>query len=69
MAKLIRLQFFRSDNGLLAYREYDDGSSKGGRVTDEEAKRLSAQLFDEETLGLYEATDLVKDEDERPDST
>ena len=64
MAKLIKLQLFRSENGLLAYREYDDGSSKGGRVTEEEAKRLSAQLLDEDTLGLNEATDLIKGSDE-----
>jgi hypothetical protein len=44
MAKLINLKFFKSENGLLAYREYDDGSKVGGRVTDEEAQQLTLEL-------------------------
>ncbi|QDH93953.1 hypothetical protein SEA_EVY_86 [Streptomyces phage Evy] len=64
MAKLIRLQFFKGESGLLAYREYDDGSSKGGRVTNEEAEALSKELIGSDNLGLNAPTDLIKDADE-----
>lgn len=46
--KLVSLNFFKGPNGLLAYREYEDGSSRGGRVTQEEAEELTRQ-FNEDT--------------------
>lgn len=51
MPKLINVQFFKGDaefEYLLAYREYDDGSSKGGRVTHEEAAELEKELAENE---------------------
>jgi hypothetical protein len=51
MPKLIKVQFFKGDRDfdyLLAYREYDDGSSIGGRVTHEEAAELEKELSEDE---------------------
>lgn len=66
MAKLIKLEFFRGDKGLLAYQEYDDGTKLGGRVSDEEARNLSDKLLaDSNNLGGVLMPDsIVKDEDD-----
>jgi hypothetical protein len=48
MAKrLVTLEFFKSGDHLLAYRRYDDGSESGGRVTQEEAEQMTAELNEE----------------------
>lgn len=51
MPKLIKVEFFKGSKDfdyLLAYREYDDGSSIGGRVTHEEAAELQKELAENE---------------------
>jgi hypothetical protein len=64
MAKLIRIEYIRRDNGgWLAYKKYDDGSEYGGPVEGHEVESMIAEMF-EDFGGPLMPTDLVKEENE-----
>ncbi|ASR76517.1 hypothetical protein SEA_TRIBUTE_84 [Streptomyces phage Tribute] len=69
MAKLMRVEYIRRDNGgWLAYKKYDDGSEYGGPVSKQEVENMILEMFDD-LGGVMMPTDLVKDDDERPDAS
>ena len=49
MAKLIRVEFMRRDNGeWMTYHKYDDGTERGGYVSREAVEAMIAEMFEDE---------------------
>jgi hypothetical protein len=49
MAKLVRVEFMRRDNGdWMAYEKYDDGSEQGGPTSREAVEAMIEEMFKDE---------------------
>ncbi|AXH69613.1 hypothetical protein HWB79_gp200 [Streptomyces phage LukeCage] len=64
MAKLMRVEFIRRDNGgWMVYEKFEDGAEQGGPVGYEEARHVLANAFGETNTEPFNM-DLVKESDE-----
>ena len=49
MAKLMRVEYMRRDNGeWMVYKKYDDGTEQGGYISREAVEAMIEEMFKDE---------------------